>query len=449
MMRKRKMTSGRSQENSFIVVSRCTKSQIVHAERRNIPCSDEVHRRYHNNTYVTGCIVGKYWRLLERWWRSRIVWCIDRLHKIYFIEWKATRRIYMVRGRLTPDNVWPDMWKHMSEASKRKAKQKWAIEKPKFDNARKLRGIFFIEPEDEDFKNIMKNDRWKLEIPMTAAMPCKTPINSGGETCRNIGQRKTKYACAVDADESTRPRREGAGHKPHQDHISAKGTNSMTHYSLLHKFIPVPQALKIPDAKATVENEWGKLKKSRHGSWRKSENKKEVIAEARKEGRKVHFASLMDACHLKNAELQPQYQKYQGRVVLRGDIVKDDSGSCAVFTEQGSSASQMTTAKIMDIKSRLPGCAGQAEDAASAYTQVKMEDAPSLLKIPKSECPDIWIRLPKHKWPKLLSRMEDTVPLERNLYGHSSAGLLWERQFEKVLLAHGWEKVPNWECFFR
>ena len=45
--------------------------------------------------------------------------------------------------------------------------------------------------------------------------------------------------------------------------------------------------------------------------------------------------------------------------------MKDDSGSYAVFTEQGSSASQMTAAKVMDIISRLPGCAGQAVDAAS------------------------------------------------------------------------------------
>ena len=48
-----------------------------------------------------------------------------------------------------------------------------------------------------------------------------------------------------------------------------------------------------------------------------------------------------------------------------------------------------------------------------------MEDAPKLFKIPKSECPDIWIRLPRHKWPKSWSSMEDpVVPLERNLYGH-------------------------------
>ena len=68
---------------------------------------------------------------------------------------------------------------------------------------------------------------------------------------------------------------------------------------------------------------------------------------------KVHFASLMDICHLKNAELEARHHKYKGRVVLRGVIVQDDSGSYAVFTEEGSSASQMTAAKIMDIISRL------------------------------------------------------------------------------------------------
>ena len=59
--------------------------------------------------------------------------------------------------------------------------------------------------------------------------------------------------------------------------------------------------------------------------------------------------------------------------------MKDDSGSSAVFTEQGSSASQMTAAKVMDIISRLPGCDGQAADAVSAYTQVKMESVTGVI----------------------------------------------------------------------
>ena len=174
-----------------------------------------------------------------------------------------------------------------------------------------------------------------------------------------------------------------------------------------------------------------------------------MIDEARTAGATVHFVSLMDTCHLKNAELEAKHQKYKGRVVLRGDIVKDDSGSYAVFTGQRSSASQMTAAKIMDIISRFPGCDGQAADAVSTKTKSKWKMLTKLSKIPKSEYPDIWIRLPRHKWPKSWSSVEDpVVPLERNLYGHPLAGLLCKRQFEKILLKHGWEKIPNWECLF-
>ena len=151
-----------------------------------------------------------------------------------------------------PDNVWQDMWKHMSDASKNKVKQRWAIQKPKLDNARHLRGILFIEPNDEKFKLTMKARR-KLEVPMPVAMPCKTPINSRGETCRSFEKSKTKCACIVDADETMRVRLDGAVHKHHQDHITARGMTSLNHCSLVHICIPMPQALKIPKAKAAVE----------------------------------------------------------------------------------------------------------------------------------------------------------------------------------------------------
>ena len=78
-----------------------------------------------------------------------------------------------------------------------------------------------------------------------------------------------------------------------------------------------------------------------------------------------------------------------------------------------------------------------------------MEDAPTSLKIPKSECPDIWIRLGKHNWPKSWSSMEDPVlPLKRNPNDHPLAGQLWETPFENVFLKDGREKVPNWACLF-
>ena len=113
----------------------------------------------------------------------------------------------------------------------------------------------------------------------------------------------------------------------------------------------------LQQSKFQMQRQQWKMRKNSikywHGSWRKSETKM-----------KWSLASLMDLSHLKNSE--PQFQKDKGRVVLRGDIVKDDSGSYAVFTEQGSSASQMKAAKVMDVTSRPPGCAGQTADAISA-----------------------------------------------------------------------------------
>ena len=78
--------------------------------------------------------------------------------------------------------------------------------------------------------------------------------------------------------------------------------------------------MKIPDAKAVVEKQWEKLEKLPAWQLTKVKNKSEVIAEARTKGHTVYFASLMDLCHLKNSELEPQLQKWKGRVVLRGDI---------------------------------------------------------------------------------------------------------------------------------
>ena len=102
-----------------------------------------------------------------------------------------------------------------------------------------------------------------------------------------------------------------------------------------------------------MEKEWEKLEKIPAWQLTKVRHKKEVIREE-----KFSWRHLMDLCHLKNLELEPRYQKYKGGVVLRGDILKDDSGAYAVFTEQGSSASQMTAARVMHIRSRLPGCSG-------------------------------------------------------------------------------------------
>ena len=44
-------------------------------------------------------------------------------------------------------------------------------------NARKLRGIYFIDPEDKEFEETIKNARKKLETSVALAMPCKIMKN--------------------------------------------------------------------------------------------------------------------------------------------------------------------------------------------------------------------------------------------------------------------------------
>ena len=151
------------------------------------------------------------------------------------------------------------------------------------ENERKLRGISFIDPEDKEFKETIKNARKKLETSVAPAMPY----------CGSDGSNKieTKLACILEADESTRLRMGNSSPNHHEDHIAEKGDNSLQHYNLVHKFIPMPQALKIPAAKAAVDKEWKKLEKISAWNLTKVRSKKEVIDEARMSGATVHFAS--------------------------------------------------------------------------------------------------------------------------------------------------------------
>ena len=233
-------------------------------------------------------------------------------------------------------SLWPELWTKLGRNAQLKERQKWSHEKPKLDNARKLRKNFFIDPEDKEFKESINNARKKLETSVAPAMPCK--ISKNNQNCGNgekSNEIKSKFACFLEASESTRLRIGESLPNHHEDHFAGTGENSLQHYNLVHKFIPMPQVVKIPAAKAAVDKEWEKLEKISAWNLTKVRSKKKVIDEVRRKCAKVHFASLMDICHLKNAELETKHQKYKGRVVLRGDIVKDDSGSYAVFTEQG------------------------------------------------------------------------------------------------------------------
>ena len=77
----------------------------------------------------------------------------------------------------------------------------------------------------------------------------------------DLTKTRQKLACILEANESTRMRMGNSEPHNHEDHIARKGENSLQHYNLVHKFIPMPQAMKIPPAKAAVDKEWEQLVK--------------------------------------------------------------------------------------------------------------------------------------------------------------------------------------------
>ena len=135
--------------------------------------------------------------------------------------WSGER---LTRKQLTsrPDHLWPELWKSMGKNAKLKEKQKWSEEKIHLENARKLRGIYFIDPEDKEIKGTIKNARKKLETSVAPAMPCKIMKNCGSGASNKI---KTRLACILEAGEPTRLRMGESLPNHHEFHIAGKFSN--------------------------------------------------------------------------------------------------------------------------------------------------------------------------------------------------------------------------------
>ena len=127
------------------------------------------------------------------------------------------------------DHLWPELWEKMGKNAKLKERQKWSHEKPQLDNAPKLPDIYFIDPEDKEFKETIKNARKKLETSVAPAMPCK--ISKNNKNCGNGDKSnitKSRLACILEASESKRLRMGESLPNHHEDHIAGKRRGQFT-----------------------------------------------------------------------------------------------------------------------------------------------------------------------------------------------------------------------------
>ena len=124
-----------------------------------------------------------------------------------------------------------------------------------------------------------------------------------------------------------------------------------------------------------------------------------------KTGKIIHFGSIEEICHLKHAELDPSMQKYKGRIVFGGDLIKDQDGVFAILSEQGAHASRQEAARFVDIVARMEKCTGFNVDAIKAFNQMRLPP----------ECPETWCSLPEHRWdPRWVGKFKNPVVRMRN-----------------------------------
>ena len=162
----------------------------------------------------------------------------------------------------------------------------------------------------------------------------------------------------------------------HMDHIAEKDVGSF-HCGLVHKPVAFQEALKIPEAKAAVDEEWGQ--KKQNPSVGCQESKTKLCGEEEWENSSRREADGLLSLEERRACKTPPATGSE--LCSRGTTSKTKKD-----TEQGASASQMAAAIFLDTISKLLGVAGETSDAISAYTQVKMTGAPRLLRMRKDKC---------------------------------------------------------------
>ena len=116
-----------------------------------------------------------------------------------------------------PDHVWPELWRGLARNAKLREKNEWAIEKPKLDNAGRLRGIVSLTLRTWSSRKSLGMLE-KRETLMAPAMPCKTCKKSKHrETRSKTNDFKSKFACILEASESTKMQMEESSPYYHED----------------------------------------------------------------------------------------------------------------------------------------------------------------------------------------------------------------------------------------
>ena len=208
-----------------------------------------------------------------------------------------------------------------------------------------------------------------------------------------------------------------------------------------------------PSATAAMNKEWENLRNAPRpnpkdkgkGVWAEDcvIEAGEARAQAKRAGKKAHFAQIVEMCYEKNSELPKGHAQrvFKGRAVLLGDNVKDETFNWAEFQELTSAPAQIEAVRALEALGLQTGYKVKRNDAHQAYLQAYLESDGDTIT---------YVRLPKNRWPKSWAGKyrDPVVPLILALYGHPESGGHWEAHCVKQLIPLGYKAVPGWNSVF-
>ena len=166
----------------------------------------------------------------------------------------------------------------------------------------------------------------------------------------------------------------------------------------------------------------------------------QLRSQARARGQKLRVAEVMTLCGLKHAELAPEFQRFKGRIVYRGDRVLDEFNNLVFFEETSTSPTGLVALNASLFWGSLPGHEVSCSDAVQAYLQSELRE-------------ETYVILPKELWlegweQRFGGQTKLVVRLRKSLYGHPQAGRLWQEYLARILVSLGGQESrefpSNW-----
>ena len=187
-------------------------------------------------------------------------------------------------------------------------------------------------------------------------------------------------------------------------------------FASVARLVSKNEIVRNPKAKAALDKEWENHRTK--GAWdeKRVRECRDIVAEARRDGKTVHLGRIFAACYEKGSELleSDPRRKFQGRTAFQGNNVRDENSDHALFNELGSSPAAMEAAKLLDEFGSQPGFSKQQAGAIQAYIQALFTGVPTWLSLPRNRWPKDWEK--NHWQPMVPSNVSGETRLETIFY---------------------------------